>query len=97
MDANEIRWLSNRVGSNAWGALWWVRRSKHPSRSIANAFGIFIGVFGGIVLSALLAVALLWETFLPEVSEVPRAIGCQRRALLDAPAVLLQAHPEGSG
>lgn len=75
MDANEIAGSIIGWAVMLGAALWWVRRSKHPSRSIANAFGIFVGVFGGIVLSTLLAVGLLWEVFLPEGTQVPRAIG----------------------
>ena len=37
-------------------ALWYVRRVKHPERKLAGAFGLFLGIFGGITLAALVVV-----------------------------------------
>ena len=37
-------------------ALWHVGRIKHPDRKLAGAFGLFLGIFGGITIAALVVV-----------------------------------------
>jgi hypothetical protein len=37
-------------------ALWYVRRIKHPARKLAGAFGLFLGIFGGITIATLVVV-----------------------------------------
>jgi len=38
------------------GALWYVRRTKHPARTLPGAFGLFLAIFGGITIAALFVV-----------------------------------------
>ena len=75
MDANEI--AGSVVG---WAvmlgvAFWYVRRIKHPTRKSAKAFGIFVGVFGGIALVAISMFAWLWSQFMPENAKMPGGVG----------------------
>jgi hypothetical protein len=57
------------------GTFWYVRRNKHPSLGAGRAFLIFVGVFGGVTLAALGAVAGLCLNFMPEGAKVPVALG----------------------
>jgi putative flippase GtrA len=49
-------------------------RNRHPERGLVNAFLIFVGVFGGIVLLAIAVVAVVLDQYLPDDSAIPRAI-----------------------
>jgi hypothetical protein len=75
MDANEIAGSLIGWALMLAAAFWYARRAKHPSRGTWNAFGIFVGVFGGIALTALLVLGGLWDRFMPEGTEVPWAVG----------------------
>jgi hypothetical protein len=65
-------------------ALWYVRRVKHPSRGLASAFGIFVGIFGGITLGALILVVTAWYAFGMQAQKPPGSVG----ALLVIAAVI---------
>jgi hypothetical protein len=56
-------------------AFWFANRNRHPARRPANAFFVFVGVFGGITLSAIGIVAFLWSEFMPEDTSMPHGVG----------------------
>ena len=54
-------------------APWYVRRTKHPDRKLASAFGVFLGIFGGITLAGLSVIVGIWFALGLENSRVPGA------------------------
>ncbi len=55
--------------------LWHVRRTKHPSRSLAPAFGVFLGIFGGITVAVLTSVVAAWYALGLKGKQVPGILG----------------------
>jgi hypothetical protein len=68
------------------GGVWYVRRKKHPSRSTVKAFGIFVGIFGGITLAALFIFVSIWHLLGAEGMRVPPMVGAVLAMIAVLPA-----------
>jgi len=55
-------------------AIWYVNRTKHSDLKLGRAFGIFVGIFGGITIAALFVLLFIWYSLGFENKSVPSSV-----------------------